>query len=127
MTWSNENPYVDVPTLELNGLTTKILGEVSQSLIAKTSRNSKYEIIFDYYIVSGKLTVDLSGSDTSNIELTTTGQWQRHYSTFDTKDDLLKSISLYGVSGHAVYANVSNISIRAVSYTHLTLPTNREV
>ena len=112
VTWSNKNPYVDVPTLELNGLTTKVLGKVSQSLIAKTSRNSKYEIIFDYYIVSGKLTVDLSGSNTSNIELTTTGQWQRHYSTFDTKDDLLKSISLYGVSGHAVYANVSNISIR---------------
>jgi len=112
VTWSNKNPYVDVPTLELNGLTTKVVGRVSQSLIAKTKRNSKYEIIFDYYIVSGKLTVDLSGSNTSNIELTTTGQWQRYYSTFDTKDDLLKSIYLYGVSGHAVYANVSNISIR---------------
>ena len=112
VTWSNKNPHADVPTLELNGLTTKVLGRVSQSLIAKTKRNSKYEIIFDYYIVSGKLTIDLSGSNTSNIELTTTGQWQRYYSTFDTKDDLLKSISLYGVSGHPVYANVSNISIR---------------
>ena len=114
VTWSNKNPYVDTTSLEINGLTTKVTGNISQSLINKTKRNSKYEISFDYYIVSGRLTVDLSEGSEADEVLTTTGRWETCYKTFETKDNPLKSIIFYGVDGHAVYANITNVSIKQV-------------
>ena len=100
-TWVNANATDGSRILDINGSTA---GAIQQSIT--TVAGLEYQILFDYLASNQSATINLID---------------------DATGDVIETLLLDEPSGGFSENSISFTASGAVSYTHLTLPTNREV